>query len=68
MLAALAAVEALVALVFLTGADARLASWHRATTTARTWRHHNESWRLGLDLFGRAWIDGGCAQKCVRQR
>ena len=51
MLAALAAVEAAIALVLVTGADARLSSWHRATTTgtARCRQGHGDTWAICLD-------------------
>ncbi|MBV8386761.1 MAG: DUF2142 domain-containing protein [Acidimicrobiia bacterium] len=50
MLAALAAVEAVVGLVLVTGADARLASWHRATMTgtSRCAGGHGDEWAICL--------------------
>jgi hypothetical protein len=50
MLAALAALEAVAAIVLLTGADARLSSWHRATTvgTARCRDGHGDTWAICL--------------------
>src|SRR5207302_4295213 len=50
MLAAIAAVEAVVALVLITGADARLSSWHRASTTgaARCGGGHGDAWAICL--------------------
>ncbi|MBV8981602.1 MAG: hypothetical protein JO086_11935 [Acidimicrobiia bacterium] len=50
MLAALAAVEAVAGLVLVTGADARLASWHRATMTgaARCAAGHGDKWAICL--------------------
>ena len=50
MLAALAAVEAVGGLVLVTGADARLASWHRATMTGadRCADGHGDAWAICL--------------------
>jgi hypothetical protein len=50
MLAALALVEATVAITLAAGAEARLASWHRATTTgaARCGDGHGDSWAICL--------------------
>lgn len=50
MLAALAAVEAVAGLVLVAGADARLSSWHRATTTgaARCRGGHDDAWAICL--------------------
>jgi hypothetical protein len=50
MLAALVVVEATVGIVFATGAEARLSSWHRATTTgaARCRDGHGDAWAICL--------------------
>ena len=50
MLAAVAAVEIVIGLVLVTGADARLSSWHRATTTgaARCRGGHGDTWAICL--------------------
>jgi len=51
MLAALVAVEAATAMVLVTGAEARLSSWHRASTTgtARCRQGHGDTWAICLD-------------------